>query len=246
MLNIQQPARLSAGIDNDDHSSEARRRSQRQIKENNKEDVIRKIFNHPKKLRYLVSMIAVHPEDKDREFVLEYSLSDGKIKITEIDKRNSGHRGGCFLAAMLVPKSKIYRADTDNDQVVYYTPEDFFIGAEINIFNHRFVITGADLFVLKYVEANRDKFSTYVADNIKNYFDNQATSGNELIRESDLDKMENLHLQEPIYPAKSADPPQAQRIIENLQTNSSGDSENRPSSTRQISWADQVPVLCNN
>ncbi|XP_044577876.1 EF-hand domain-containing protein 1-like [Cotesia glomerata] len=249
MLNIQQPARVSAGIDNDDYyynNSEARKRLQRQIKENNKEDVIRKIFNHPKKLRYLVSMIAVHPEDKDREFVLEYSLSDGKIKITEIDKRNSGHRGGCFLAAMLVPKSKIYRADTDNDQVVYYTPEDFFIGAEINIFNHRFVITGADLFVLKYVEANRDKFPTYVVDNIKNYFDNQATSGDELIRESALDKMEDLHLQEPIHSTKLADPPQAQRIIENLQSNSGGDSENRPGSTRQISWADQVPVLCNN
>ncbi|XP_014297074.2 EF-hand domain-containing protein 1 [Microplitis demolitor] len=251
MLNIQQPARMSTGIDDvkyDDKKVNVR--SQRKISGIDKEDVIRKIYNHPKKLRYLASMIAVHPEDKDRDFVLEYSLSDGKIKISEIDKRNSGHRGGCFLAAMLVPKSRIYRADSDDEDVTYYTPEDFYIGAEINIFNHRFLITGADLFVLKYVEGNRDKFPAHVVDNIKSYFENKKISGADGICDArDNCDAKEPQLKEPIYPARSSESPSAQKIIDNLpMENCNSDFKNRPNSSRQISWADQinVPVHCNN
>jgi len=130
-----------------------------------KKDVIRQLANHPKKLRYSVRMDAVHPEDENRDFILEYSLSDGVIQIKEIEKRNSGRYEGSFLSSMFVPKPGTKRDDPE-----YYTPQDFFIGARINVFNHHFVITGADLFVYRYVETNRNKFCQEVRENLRNYF----------------------------------------------------------------------------
>jgi len=133
--------------------------------------VCRSYRNHPRrtsfasKLRYSAQMDAIHPEDEGRDFVLEYSLSDGTIQINEIEKRNSGRREGCFLSSRLIPKPC-----TGKDDPEYYTPLDFFIGARINVFNHRFVITGADLFVYRYVEANHDKFCQQIRENLRNYF----------------------------------------------------------------------------
>jgi len=130
-----------------------------------KRDVIRQLANHPKKLRYSVRMDAVHPEDENRDFVLEYNLRDGLIHIKEIEKRNSGRYEGSFLSSIFVPKP-----GTKWDDPEYYTPQDFFIGARINVFSHHFIITGADLFVYRYVETNRDKFCQEVRENLRNYF----------------------------------------------------------------------------
>jgi len=126
-----------------------------------KKNVIRQLVNFSKKLRYSARMDAIHPEDEGRDFVLEYSLSDGTIQINEIEKRNSGRYEGCFLSSRLIPKPY-----TGKDDPEYYTPLDFFIGARINVFNHRFIITGADLFVYRYVEANRDKFCHFLQQGI--------------------------------------------------------------------------------
>ncbi|XP_071628495.1 EF-hand domain-containing protein 1 [Temnothorax longispinosus] len=130
-----------------------------------KKNVIRQLANFPKKLRYSARMDAVHPEDEGRDFVMEYSLSDGTIQINETEKRNSGRREGCFLSSRLIPKPC-----TGKDNPEYYTPQDLFIGARINVYNHRFVITGADLFVYRYVEANSDKFCQEVRENLRDYF----------------------------------------------------------------------------
>ncbi|XP_011708053.1 PREDICTED: EF-hand domain-containing protein 1-like [Wasmannia auropunctata] len=130
-----------------------------------KKNVTRQLVNFPKKLRYSARMDATHPEDEGRDFVMVYSLSDGTVQINEIEKRNSGRREGCFLSFRLIPKPC-----TGKDDPEYYTPRDFFIGARVNVFNHRFVITGADLFVYRYVEANHDKFCPEVRENLRNYF----------------------------------------------------------------------------
>ncbi|KAG7205804.1 hypothetical protein KM043_007749 [Ampulex compressa] len=133
-----------------------------------RKNVVRQLLNFPKKLRYSLRMEAVHPEDENRNFVLEYSLSEGTILIVEIEKRNSGRREGCFLKATLVPKP-----GTNKDDPEYYTPQDLFIGAKINVFNHRFIVNGADLFVYRYIEANPEKFCQEVRDNIRDYFTRQ-------------------------------------------------------------------------
>lgn len=58
----------------------------------------------PNKLRYMMEMDAVHPEDKNREFILDYDLSNGTVMVKEIHADNSGHRGGVFLSATKLPK----------------------------------------------------------------------------------------------------------------------------------------------
>lgn len=130
-----------------------------------KKDVVRQLINFPKKLRYSMEMDAVHPEDRNRDFILEYNLSDGTILVQELEKRNSGRREGCFLRATLVPKP-----NTGRDNPEYYTPQDLFIGARVNFFNHYFIIRGADLFVYRYIEANPDKFPCEIRNNIRDYF----------------------------------------------------------------------------
>ncbi|XP_053978689.1 EF-hand domain-containing protein 1-like [Hylaeus volcanicus] len=162
-----------------------------------KKDVVRQLVNFPKKLRYSMIMDAVHPEDKDRDFILEYSLSDGTILVHEIEKRNSGRREGCFLKSTLVPKPQ-----TGRDNPEYYTPRDFFIGAKINIFNHYFIICGADLYVYRYVEANPEKFSREVRDNIRDYFVRQNLLGDDIAAEAK--KIQNAEEAE-VYAIKPAE-----------------------------------------
>jgi len=141
-----------------------------------RKNVIRQLVNFPKKLRYSARMDAAHPEDEDREFVLEYRLSDGAMRINEIERRNSGRREGCFLSARLIPKP----CSADRNDPEYYTPQDLFIGAHVNAFNHRFIVTGADLFVYRYVEANADKFCQDVRENLRNYFLQQGMLQNDV------------------------------------------------------------------
>lgn len=61
--------------------------------------------------------------DKDRKFIIQYSLADGKISIYEIKTLNSGFPSGYFLKSALVPKPL-----TLDDNVEYYSPADFAIG----------------------------------------------------------------------------------------------------------------------
>lgn len=75
------------------------------------------------KLRYTAELDWVHPEDKGRQFVIEYRLSDGYIKITELRMENSGHTGGGFLKFVLVPKE-----GCDPNMPEYVTPRDFVLG----------------------------------------------------------------------------------------------------------------------
>ncbi|XP_076639105.1 EF-hand domain-containing protein 1 [Colletes latitarsis] len=144
-----------------------------------KKNVVQQLINFPKKLRYSMKMDAVHPEDKNRDFILEYNLSNGTILVYELEKRNSGRREGCFLKATLVPKP-----NTGRDNPDYYTPQDFYIGAMINIYNHYFIIDGADLYVYRYMEANPEKFSREVRDNVRDYFVKQNLLSDDIAAEA--------------------------------------------------------------
>nr|XP_033339579.1 EF-hand domain-containing protein 1-like [Megalopta genalis] len=171
-----------------------------------RKDVVRQLINFPKKLRYSMQMDMVHPEDRDRDFILQYNLSDGTIVVQELAKRNSGRREGCFLKATLVPKP-----NTGRDNPEYYTPQDFYIGAQINIFNHYFIIVGADLFVYRYMETNPEKFSRVVRDNIRDYFAKQN-----LLDEDIMIKAKKIHDAEKAkdYAVKPTTPPTVEHDAE--------------------------------
>lgn len=252
MLGLEQPPKMQFNTDNLKNGicqgiSSGQTKSPCKITtsmEKKKEDVIRKIYNHPKKLRYLISMVAIHPENQDREFILEYSLSDGTIKINEIGKKNSGRRAGCFLASMLVPKKKISLDNCDEEIPIYYTPDDFFIGAQINIFNHRFNVIGADLFVLHYIEKNCEKFSPEFIDNIRNYFSQKNNNNNNDDEKKNDDKIRNNYvvgnnnnvvIEPVVHPYPQGQLPKGKICSQCNEINSD---------RRKITWADQVQVPC--
>ncbi|CAG9840580.1 unnamed protein product [Diabrotica balteata] len=134
-----------------------------------KKDVMRQLVNANKYLRYELVMDTVHPEDSIRKFVMSYSLADGTCKILEPPIRNSGILGGKYLSATLLKKP-----GSDPLNLDYYSPLDFYIGAIISVFNQRFKIVGADLYVYRYMQANANKFPCEVIENLRNYMFNKG------------------------------------------------------------------------
>ncbi|KAL3282731.1 hypothetical protein HHI36_005902 [Cryptolaemus montrouzieri] len=129
-----------------------------------RKDVIRQISNANKFLRYEMVMENIHPEDTIRKFLLLYSLGDGTCKIHEPPISNSGIIGGKYLRA-----THLVKPGSDPLDPTYYTPGDFYIGAVITVFQQRFIITGADLYVYRYMQANPEKFPCCVIENMRNY-----------------------------------------------------------------------------
>lgn len=134
-----------------------------------RKDVAKQLYYFPKKLRYCMTIDAVHPEDEEREFVLDYRLSDETVAIHELPRTNSGRKAGCFLQPMRVPIP-----GCSKDEPVYYTPKDFWIGRRINVFNHHFNIVGADFYVYKYLQEHKEKFDDELMRNMQDYFEKKG------------------------------------------------------------------------
>ena len=75
------------------------------------------------------------------------------MTIYEPPVRNSGIIGGKFLE-----RTRVAKPNSPPDQPVFYGPQDFHIGAVIEVFRHRFLITNADEYVLKYMEDHNEQF----------------------------------------------------------------------------------------
>lgn len=56
-------------------------------------------------------------------------------------------------------------SSTDNPE--YYHPRDFAMGTVVDIFKHKFVITGADEYAIKYMEERPDEYPHEVPDSFK-------------------------------------------------------------------------------
>ena len=93
------------------------------------------------------------PEDKNRRFIIFYRLSDDMMVIYEPPVRNSGIIGGKFLE-----RTRVCKPGITPEQPQYYGPQDFYIGSVIEVFKHRFVITDADEYVLKYMKEHSNQF----------------------------------------------------------------------------------------
>lgn len=129
-----------------------------------RKDVVTYLVNMNKFLRYGCVLDNAHPEDSIRRFVLSLSLADGTITIMESTIRNSGIRGGRFLS----PK-KVWKPDCNPDAPEYYTAKDFFIGAIIIVFSHRFRIVSTDLYVYRYMQAHPEMFASNAIETVRNY-----------------------------------------------------------------------------
>lgn len=129
-----------------------------------KKDVIAYLVNANKTLRYGCQLDTAHPEEKDRKFIMSFNLSDGAIQIVELAVPNSGIVGGKFLSSR-----KLIRPESNPNKPDYYTPKDLFIGALLKVFATRFVITSADLYVYRYMQAHPELFSPQIIDNVRLY-----------------------------------------------------------------------------
>lgn len=127
-----------------------------------KKDFIKMLENDHKVLRFEAIMDSVRPEDKGRRFIISYRLADDMMTIYEPPVRNSGIIGGKFLE-----RTRVAKPSSPPDQPVFYGPQDFHIGAVIEIFRHRFVITNADEYVLKYMEDHREQFPGSTIDSLR-------------------------------------------------------------------------------
>lgn len=93
-----------------------------------RKNLIRYIVNANKYLRFGCALDSPRREDQDRQFILKYSLADGKISIHELSITNSGIQGGKYLSPQLIPKNDCYTSEPD-----YYTCKDFYIGERANV-----------------------------------------------------------------------------------------------------------------
>ena len=84
------------------------------------------------------------------------------MTIYEPPVRNAGMLCGKFLQ-----RTRVQKPGTPTDNPEFYNPGDFYIGARIHIFKHRFIINDADEYVLKYLESNADKFPKETIDSIR-------------------------------------------------------------------------------
>nr|XP_055120427.1 EF-hand domain-containing protein 1 isoform X1 [Symphalangus syndactylus] len=129
-----------------------------------KKDVMKMLVNNNKVLRYLAVLESPIPEDKDRRFVFSYFLATDMISIFEPPVRNSGIIGGKYLH-----RTKVVKPYSTVDNPIYYGPSDFFIGAVIEVFGHRFIILDTDEYVLKYMESNAAQSSPEALASIQNH-----------------------------------------------------------------------------
>ena len=92
-------------------------------------------------------------ENADRQFIINFSLATDTFMIYEQPTKNSGRVSGKFLTRTRIPKPG---CDINNPN--FYGPQDLGIGSVVVVFNRRFKIIDADVFVLTYLKENKGRF----------------------------------------------------------------------------------------
>lgn len=113
-----------------------------------RKDFIKMLENEHKILRFSAHMESDKPEDKNRQFIVSYRLADDMMTVFEPPQRNAGILGGKFLE-----RTRVRKPGSDRSNPQYYHPKDLYIGTTIEIFRHRFVLTDADEYCIKYLES---------------------------------------------------------------------------------------------
>lgn len=104
-------------------------------------------------LRFQMRFASPNSIDAPRRFVLTYMQADGTVQVFERQQRNSGFSGGQFLS-----RAKVRSRNPDGSSGKFYTAPDFFIGAEVDLHGHKFVICGSDERTISYMEQNPLQF----------------------------------------------------------------------------------------
>lgn len=92
------------------------------------------------------------------------------------------------LGGKYLRNSLIIKPGSDPLNPSYYTPADFYIGAVIVVHEQRFIITDADLYVYRYMQANLEKFPCEVIENMRNYMFNMGYLTDDVENELEKEK----------------------------------------------------------
>ncbi|EZA50209.1 EF-hand domain-containing family member C2 [Ooceraea biroi] len=107
-------------------------------------------------LRFRARMISKIPNNEERQFIIRVFLMDDTISIFELAKRNSGFQRALFQKRMpvMLPGQDVFTSKKPG----YYKPQDFYVGARVNLCDFHFEITSADVYSLRYMELHCQKF----------------------------------------------------------------------------------------
>jgi hypothetical protein len=114
-----------------------------------KKDLVKMMTNSDRILRLEGVPQNNVPEDAHRKFIIEVYLSDDTIGVGEVKIRNSGCWEGKFRKRGLTSNPAAGRN---------FIPSDFFVGAEVTLSAMAMLITRADEYTLKYMEAHPAEF----------------------------------------------------------------------------------------
>uniref|UniRef100_A0A8C2GV47 EF-hand domain-containing family member C2 n=1 Tax=Cyprinus carpio TaxID=7962 RepID=A0A8C2GV47_CYPCA len=107
-------------------------------------------------LRFVAKMLTDSPVDKERVFIIYFYLSDDTIAVFEPPQRNSGVIGGKFLKRGQVkkPGQELFKSEMSE----YFTAQDLYVGARLDLNNQPFQLLDADEFTFSYMEQHADEF----------------------------------------------------------------------------------------
>jgi hypothetical protein len=100
-------------------------------------------------LNFQAKLISDYPEDRRRQFVVSYYLSDRTLSIFEIQVPNSGFRGGKFLQRTRV---------RDPTTKKFFEPHAFYVGAKIQVSARTFELLEAAPHTFGLMESRADDF----------------------------------------------------------------------------------------
>ncbi|KAK2957470.1 putative flagellar protofilament ribbon protein rib74 [Blattamonas nauphoetae] len=98
-------------------------------------DVFKMLVRDKDQLHYLARWETNSPVEVERRFVITFFLSDDSVQVSEPPQRNLGVVQGKWME-----RAKLYKPDSN----VYYTPQDFFLGAVLEIRGRNFVLLECD------------------------------------------------------------------------------------------------------
>lgn len=107
-----------------------------------RKDLVKLMNNEGKTLRFLARMDTQRPDDLARRFIISYFLMDDTVQIFEPQQRNSGIVSGKFLE-----RRRVNRPDG-----LPFTPEDFYVGAVVEMLAQKFILIDVDDHSLSFME----------------------------------------------------------------------------------------------
>lgn len=144
-----------------------------------------------KTLTFYAGLKTDNPIDKMRKYRITWYLDDATLSVYEEEVRNAGFSVGKWQA-----RTKM-RNPANGE---FFQSGDFFLGAEVTIKGHKFVIHNADEFSMRYMEDSSSLWPMssvdFVLSKLKTKLQEKSASLRKMFRKFDEDKSQTISIQE--------------------------------------------------